>query len=60
MSETNPTDFATRVPTAVHTVADHEGPRWALTILALVLGAICGVVLGAIAGVLTGLIPFVC
>jgi len=60
MSETNPTDLATRAPPVVRTATGSESPRWALTTLALVLGAICGVVLGAIAGVLTGLIPFVC
>ncbi len=60
MSRTNPPDLATRAPTLVSTAMQSEGPRWALTSLALILGAICGVVLGTIAGVLTGLIPFAC
>ena len=60
MSEANATELATRAPPVAGTAAESENPRWALTILAVVLGAVCGVVLGAIAGVLTGLIPFVC
>lgn len=60
MSVTNPTESDTRAPPAVSPATESENSRWALTSLALVLGAICGVVLGAIAGVLTGLIPFAC
>ena len=60
MSEANPTELTTRASPVVSTAAESEKPRWALTTLALVLGAICGVALGANTGVLTGLIPFVC